>query len=101
RHGGISRGEGGRRLQRGVSRQPSLRAKRSNPLSDENWIASSLTLLAMTGPLSPQRALRVHIECVDRLARGHEQAVALQFAKIEIGAALAQRDPPGHDVAGR
>ena len=42
--------------------------------------------------LSPQRALRIHIQRVDRLARGHEQAVALEAAETEVGAALGQGD---------
>ncbi len=51
--------------------------------------------------LSPQRALGVHIQRVDRLARGHEQAVALQAAEAEVGAALGQRDAADHDAIGR
>src|SRR6266403_1600522 len=42
--------------------------------------------------LSPQRALGVHVQRVDRLARCHEQPVALQSAETQIGAALRQRD---------
>src|ERR1700733_4757401 len=34
------------------------------------------------------RALRVHINRVQRMARGHEQAVSLSPAEAEIGAAL-------------
>jgi D-galactarolactone cycloisomerase len=51
--------------------------------------------------LAPRRALRVYIERVDRLARGHEQAVALQASEAEIGAALGQRDAADHDAVGR
>ena len=49
----------------------------------------------------PRRALRVHIQRVDRLARGHEQAVALQAAEAEVGAALGQGDAADHDAVGR
>src|SRR5712671_4828351 len=51
--------------------------------------------------LSPQRPLRVHIQRIDRLARGHEQAVALQPAETQIGAAFGQRDAADHDAVGR
>src|SRR5271154_3609662 len=51
--------------------------------------------------LSPQRALRVHIERVDRLARSHEQPVALQAAEAEIGAALGQCDAAYQLAVGR
>src|SRR5580692_9863144 len=60
-------------------------------MTAEHWIASPLPLLAMTG-LPAERALGIHIECVDRLARRHEQAVALQAAEADIGAALGQSD---------
>src|SRR5580698_4949618 len=53
------------------------------------------------GELSPQRALRVHIERVDRLARGHEQPVALQPAEADVGAALGQRDAADQLAVGR
>src|ERR1700676_5803686 len=38
--------------------------------------------------LSPQRALRVDIESIDRLARRHEQPVAFQAAEAQVGAAF-------------
>src|SRR4051812_44484378 len=45
-------------------------------------------------PLSPERALGVHIQRIDRLARSHEQPVALEPAEAEVGAALGQRHAP-------
>src|ERR1700730_13340112 len=54
----------------------------------------------MTASLSSQRALRVHIERGYRLARGNEQAIALQAAETEIGATLGQRDAADHDAVG-
>src|ERR1700743_2154412 len=50
--------------------------------------------------LSPQRALRVDIERVDRLARCHEQAVALQSAEAEIGAAFGQGNAADRSAVG-
>src|SRR3954464_10614616 len=50
--------------------------------------------------LSPGRALRVHIQRVDRLARGHEQAVALHAAEAEVGAAFGQGDAADHHTVG-
>src|SRR5205823_3209412 len=44
--------------------------------------------------LSAQHALRLDIEGIDRLARRHEQPVALPAAKTDIGAALGQQDAP-------
>src|SRR5690349_7620995 len=38
------------------------------------------------------RAARIHVERIERVARGHEQAVALAPAEGEVGAALRQRD---------
>src|ERR1700722_20848292 len=38
-------------------------------------------------------ALGLDIHGVDRLAGGHEQAVALAAAEAEVGAALGQQDP--------
>ena len=89
RPGRISRSEGGRRLQRRVSfREHHCSAGAGNPLRRFRV-------------LSPERALRIHIQRVDRLARGHEQAVALQPAEAEIGAALGQRDTADHHAVGR
>src|SRR6476469_5534396 len=51
-----------------------------------------LRLSTLRIALSSQRALRVHIQRIDRLARGHEQPVALEPAETQIGAALGQRD---------
>src|SRR5262245_65617094 len=39
-----------------------------------------------------RRALRIDVERIERVARGHEQPVALDTAEAEIGAALGQRD---------
>src|SRR5689334_25396830 len=50
--------------------------------------------------LSARRALRVHIERVDRLARGREEAVALPAAKAEVGAALVERDTADYHAGG-
>src|SRR5438445_5528833 len=38
------------------------------------------------------RTPRIHVERIERVARGHEQAVALAPAESEVGAALRQRD---------
>src|SRR5262249_55085633 len=39
-----------------------------------------------------RRALGVDVERVERLARGHEQSVALDAAEAEVGAALGQQE---------
>src|SRR5258707_13312637 len=57
--------------------------------------------LRTTTVLSPERALGVYIERVDRLARGHEQPVALQAAEAKVGAALGQRDAADQHAVGR
>src|SRR5882762_9964470 len=41
-----------------------------------------------------RRALRVHVERIDRGARGHEEAIAVDAAKAHVGAALGQVDAP-------
>src|SRR6516225_4346467 len=46
-----------------------------------------------------RRAVRVHIERIERMARGHEQAVASGTAEAEICAAFGQRDE-GDRLAG-
>src|SRR5207248_1279242 len=44
-------------------------------------------------PLSPpDGALGFDIERIDRLARRHEEAIALDTAEAEVGAALGQED---------
>ena len=40
------------------------------------------------------RALRLHIDRIERLARGHEQPVALLAAEADIGAGFGQQDLP-------
>ncbi len=45
--------------------------------------------------------LGLDIERIDRLARRHEQAVALDTAETEIGAALRQHDAADHLAVGR
>src|SRR5215471_9409863 len=47
-----------------------------------------------------QDPLGLDIEGVDRLARGHEQAVALLAAETHIGAALGQHDTADHLAVG-
>src|ERR1700682_2419400 len=42
--------------------------------------------------LAVMRALRLHIDRIQRLARRHEQAVALLAAEADIGAGLGQQD---------
>src|SRR6185437_10521535 len=81
----------------------SLRAKRSNPEPQ-----TRTGLIRRFAPrndgwrrLPPERALRIDIQRVDRLARGHEQAVALDAAEADIGAALGQCDAADHDAVGR
>jgi hypothetical protein len=44
--------------------------------------------------------LGLDIEGVDRLARSHEQAVALLAAETHIGAALGQHDAADHRAVG-
>src|SRR5260221_913271 len=46
----------------------------------------------MMTPSTANRALRVDVERIERLAGGHEETVSLQAAEAEIGAALGQRD---------
>src|SRR5580704_16083192 len=41
---------------------------------------------------APDRALGADIERIERVARRHEQAVALDAAEAEVGGALGQRD---------
>src|SRR5437764_1748385 len=48
-----------------------------------------------------QDPLGLDIEGVDRLARGHEQAVALRAAETHVGAALGQQDTADHRAVGR
>src|ERR1700682_5846475 len=42
--------------------------------------------------LATHRALRVDVERIDRMARRHEQAVALDAAETQVGGALGQHD---------
>src|SRR6185295_10375628 len=44
------------------------------------------------GGLPARRALRVDVQRIERLARRHEQAVALHAPEADVGAALGQRD---------
>src|SRR5882757_10730394 len=55
---------------------------------------------AITPPSPAGRALRIHIERIERVARRHEQAVALGGAEAHVGAALGQRDEADR-LAGR
>ena len=64
---------------------PAFAFERRPTILSSRGIAWSLRV-AERRPI-PRRALRVHIECIDRLARGHEQAVALHPPKQR----LAQR----------
>src|SRR4051812_37359081 len=50
--------------------------------------------------LPPDRALRIDIHRVERVARGHEQAVALDAAEAEVRAALGERDMADHRAVG-
>src|SRR5207302_21739 len=43
-------------------------------------------------PSAARRALGVHVERIERAARGHEQPVALEAAEADVGAALGQAD---------
>src|SRR6266436_536183 len=43
-------------------------------------------------PSTAGRALRVHVERIERMARRHEQPVASDAAEAEVGAALGQRN---------
>src|SRR5665213_3164768 len=89
---------------------PSLRAKRSNPgpQGSNPGPQERAGLLRRFAPrndgwrrLTPDRTLRVHIQRVDRLARGNEKAVALDATEADVGAALGQRDTADHDAVGR
>src|SRR5207237_962582 len=42
--------------------------------------------------LASDRALRVHVDRIERRARGHEQTVAIGAAEAEVGAALREAD---------
>src|SRR5215470_11786046 len=47
-----------------------------------------------------RRALCVHEHGIDRMARRHEQAIALDAAEAQIGGALRQRDEPDRLAVG-
>ena len=66
------------------------------------WLGAQQTQGRPCGSLlSPRRALGVHVQRIDRLARGHEQPVALHAAEADIGAALGQRDAADRRAVGR
>src|SRR5436190_9285159 len=46
--------------------------------------------------LPAEHSLRLDIEGVDRLAGGHEEAVALLAAETDVGATLGQHDAADH-----
>src|SRR6266436_2850106 len=46
------------------------------------------------------RTLRFDVERIDRLARRHEEAVALDPAEADVGAALGQHDAADHLAVG-
>src|SRR5712691_3042650 len=53
---------------------------------------------ASTSP--PGHALRVDVERIERVARRHEQAVAVAPAETQVGAALRQPDVPDRLACG-
>ena len=59
-------------------------------LKRRSGIASIRSIVIAGSPAG--RALRVHVERIDRVARRHEQAVALGPTEADIGRALGQRD---------
>src|SRR3984893_6711147 len=60
---------------------------------DRSRATYSAKVASQAVPHSPsRRALRIDVERIERVARGHEQPVALHTAEAEIGAALGQRD---------
>src|SRR6185295_107022 len=65
---------------------------------------NALSLRAFARPTTPAlpalRALAVDVDRVDRMARGHEQPVALDPAEADVGGALGQRDEADR-LAGR
>src|SRR5207244_9447361 len=62
---------------------------------------SSLSFLPDWSRVSPAGgALGFNVERIDRLARRHEEAVALDAAKADIGAALRQHDAADHLAVG-
>src|SRR5712672_1605417 len=77
---------------------PNDRTRRMGPGSRFAWPGRLVEVLSL---LSPQRSLRVYIQRVDRLARCHEQPVALQSAETQISAALGQRDAADQYAVGR
>jgi hypothetical protein len=63
--------------------------RRRSPTPSPAWRAARHHEGQRDAASSPTRhALRVHVERVERLARGHEDAIALEPAEAEVGAAL-------------
>src|SRR5258708_20656150 len=56
------------------------------------FVASLLAMTAAKAVSTVMRALCLHIDRIERVARRHEQAVALLAAETDIGAGLGQQD---------
>src|SRR5579863_9557006 len=69
----------------GVARGPDHHQRHFRRLAEQR-----LSFLARASAVV--RALRLHVNRIERLARGHEQAVSLLAAEAEIGAAFRQAD---------
>src|SRR5438309_1689279 len=50
--------------------------------------------MPVAGGSAARHALRVHVERIDRGARGHEEAIAVDAAEAHVGTALGQVDAP-------
>src|SRR5215831_13534007 len=60
---------------------------------DRSQATYSAKVASQAVPRSPsRRALRIDVERIERVARRHEQPVALDAAEAEIGGPLGQRD---------
>src|SRR5215470_14706690 len=60
-----------------------------HPLS----ITSKCCALWLFRPRASHRALRIHIERIERMACRHEQAVLVDAAETQVGATFRKRDP--------
>src|SRR6516165_11961548 len=68
---------------------------------DRSQATYSAKVASQALPRSPsRRALRIDVERIERVARGHEQPVALDAAEAEIGGPLGQGDE-ADGLAGR
>src|ERR1019366_2527193 len=92
-------GDGLTPILRGAKCSPSLRAKRSNPdARQEDWIASSQVLLAMTALLRQRELISAHHEGVELVAfrvpeiGSVKSALAARTGRAFVGATQRQRE---------